>query len=100
MEMDNMKQMIQELLGGIQERMNASMEKFEEKLDYHKNRMAMLDAHHKSIMASLGQTDANTENTVPDTEMMQSAVKYQDIPNEVVTVVQVRGLRKGVGEGS
>jgi hypothetical protein len=57
--MDNIKQMIQDLLRGMEERMNGSMAKFEEKMDdYHKKRMAMLDVHHKSIMA-------NTENTVP-----------------------------------
>jgi hypothetical protein len=78
-----MKQMIQELLGGMKERMNASVAKFEEKMDdYHKKRMAMLNVHHKSIMASLGQTEANTENTVPDTEVMQSAVEHQESPWE------------------
>jgi hypothetical protein len=52
--------MIQELLGGTEERintrMNASMAKFEEKLDAcHEKRMVMLDAHHKRIMACLGE---------------------------------------------
>jgi hypothetical protein len=46
------------------------MAKFEEKMDDYRNKMDMLDAHHKSIMASLEQMEANTEKTVPDPEMM------------------------------
>jgi TolA-binding protein len=60
-----------------QEEAEARMEKFEEKMDdYCSKRMAMLDAHHRSIMASLGQTEANTEKTVPDPETIQSAEEH------------------------
>jgi hypothetical protein len=77
MEMDNMKQIIQELLGGMEERMNASMEKlleastekFEEKLDdYHKMMMAKWNTHRE------------TTEIDPDPEMMQPAVEHQEFP--------------------
>jgi hypothetical protein len=42
--------------------------------------MTMLDAHHESLMASLGLTEANTEKT--ETEMMQSVEEHQDVPSE------------------
>jgi hypothetical protein len=144
-EMENMKQMIQELLGGMEERINADrkadwdelkakmdsnqekaakhekllltnqaaqsrmeakmvsnqekaearMVKYEETMDdYCNKRMAMLDAHHKNIMASLGQTEANTEKTVLDSEMMQPVEEHQGIPKGVVAVMPVRGLRE------
>jgi hypothetical protein len=54
----------------------------------------MLDALHKSIMASLGQTEANTENTVPDPEMMQSTEEHQEICTQEFAVMPVRELRK------
>jgi hypothetical protein len=122
--MENMKQMTQELLRGMEERINANrkadrdelkaimnafqekldsiqekvearMANFEEKMDDYRNkRMAMLDAHHKSIMVSLGQTETNTEKTVPDPEMMQSAEEHRDVPSEDVIVRPVKGLRK------
>jgi hypothetical protein len=67
----------------IQEEAEARMVKFEEKMDeYHKKRMAMVDVHHKSIMACLGQMKANTEKTVVDPEMMQSAEEHQEIPTQ------------------
>jgi cell division protein YceG involved in septum cleavage len=66
-----------------QEKAEDRMAKSEKKMDdYRKKRMAMLDAHHKSIMASLGQREANTEKTVPDPEMKQFAVEYQEFPWE------------------
>jgi hypothetical protein len=61
--------------------------------DYHKKRMSMLDAHHKSIMACLGQTEA-TEKTDPDIEMMQSAEEHQEIPPEDAVVMPVGEPRK------
>jgi hypothetical protein len=67
------------------------MAKFEEKMDdYRKRRMA----HHTCIMACLVQTEANTEKTVPDSEMMQSVKEHQEVPREEVAVTPVKGLKK------
>jgi hypothetical protein len=64
------------------EQMVAFLQLFEEKM------MAMLDAHHKSSLASLGLTEANTEKTVQGPEMMQSVEEHQDIPTEDTTVAK------------
>jgi hypothetical protein len=57
---ENMKQMIQELLGGMEERINARMnanakanqEDLLARMDvYHEKRMAMFDAYEKRMMA-------------------------------------------------
>jgi hypothetical protein len=74
----------------------AKMAKFEEKMnDYNnKKRMATLDAHHKRIMACLGQMEATTEKTVPDPEMMQSVEEHQEVPREDAAVKSVKGRKK------
>jgi hypothetical protein len=53
--------------------------------------MAMLDAHHTTIMACLGQTEANTEKTVLGPEMMQSVEAHQEIPRENAVAKSVKG---------
>jgi hypothetical protein len=77
-----------------QEKAEARMAKFEEKMDYRKRRMAMLDAHHKNIMACLGQMKANTEKTAPVPEMMQSVEEHQEVPSEDAIVKSVKGRKK------
>jgi hypothetical protein len=62
------------------EQMMAFLQLFEKKM------LAMLDAHHKSLMASLGLTEANKEKTVQGPEMMQSVEEHQDIPTEDAAV--------------
>jgi hypothetical protein len=70
----------QEKMGSNQEKEEARMVKFEEKMDnYQKKRMAMLDAHHKSIEAYLGQTEANIEKIVPDPEATHSVDEHQEV---------------------
>jgi hypothetical protein len=54
----------------------------------------MLNAYHKNIMASLGLTEANTEKTVLDPEMMQSMEEHQEIPTEDAAIMPVGELRK------
>jgi hypothetical protein len=77
------------------EKAEARMSNFEEKMnDYHNKRMAMLDTHNKIIMVSFGQTEANTEKTVPDPEMMQSAEEHQEIPTEDAAIMPVGESRK------
>jgi hypothetical protein len=62
---------------------------------FEKKMMAMLDARHKSIMTSLGLTEAKTaKNIEQDSGMMQSVEEHQEIPTEDVAVMPVRGLRK------
>jgi signal transduction protein with GAF and PtsI domain len=39
---------------------------------YHEKRMAMFDAYEKRMMACIGQTEANTEETEQDPGMIQS----------------------------
>jgi hypothetical protein len=68
---------------------------FEKKWDaYHQKRMSVLDVHHKSIMACLGQKEANTEKTVLDPEMMQSVEEHQEVPREDAIVKPVKGRNK------
>jgi hypothetical protein len=38
--------------------------------------MAMVDAYHERIMACLGKTEADTEKTEPNPEMMQSTEEH------------------------
>jgi hypothetical protein len=54
----------------------------------------MFDAYEKRMMACLGQTEANTEKTEQDTEMIQSAEEHQDVPSEGVAVMPVAKSRK------
>jgi hypothetical protein len=56
--------------------------------------MAMLDAHHTTIMACLGQTEANKEKTVPDPEMMQFVEEYQEVPREDAIIKLAKGQKK------
>jgi hypothetical protein len=112
MEMDNLKQMIKEVLGGMEERMNADRKSDQLKMaadiedlltrmkearqanqellarmdGYHEKRMAMLDAHQKRIMA--------TKKTEYNPEMMQFAEEHQEILNEDVVVRPAKGLKK------
>jgi hypothetical protein len=68
--------------------MMAFLQLFEEKM------MSILDAHHKSLMASLGLTEANTEKIEQDPRMMQSVEEHQDIPTEDIAVMPVGEPRK------
>jgi hypothetical protein len=56
--------------------------------------MAMVDASHKRMMASLGKTEADTEKTEPDPGMMQSTEEYQEIPKGEAAVMPVGEPRK------
>jgi hypothetical protein len=88
-----MEKMMQRLLAKLEERMNANAIANQEDA-YHEKMMAMLDAHHKSIMACLGQTEANTEKTMPGPEMMQFVEENQEVPRKDAAVKTAKGLKK------
>jgi hypothetical protein len=53
--------------------MRANQEELLARVDaYHEKRMTMFEAYEKSIMACLGQAEANTKKTEQDPGMMQS----------------------------
>jgi uncharacterized protein YPO0396 len=91
-----MQQMFEQLLAGQTEmvaRLEKKMDAYNEKMDAcHEKVMAMLDAHRERTMACLGQMEANTEKIDPG--MMQFAEEHQDVPNEDVAVMPVKGLKK------
>jgi hypothetical protein len=61
---------------------------------FEKRMMPMLDAYHKSIMAWLQQTEANTEKIEQDPGRMQSVEEHQDVPREETAIAPVTGLKK------
>jgi hypothetical protein len=94
-----MELMMERLLAKLQERNNANAKANQEELlarmhAYHEKRMAMLDAHHKSIVASLGQMEANTKKIEQDPGMIQSVEEHQEIPTEDTAIIPVGELRK------
>jgi predicted nuclease with TOPRIM domain len=95
MEMDNRKQMIQELLGGMEERTNAKAAKQEEML-FEMN--AKMDANMTKMAAIWSELEEFMEcqtkhlmmamwNTNPEAmKIEQSVEEHQDVPSEDVIV--------------
>jgi hypothetical protein len=81
-------QQIVELLLSMQAKMETNRKA------YHEEMMAMVDAYHERIMACLGKTEADTEKTEPDPEMMQSTEKHQEITKGEAAVMLVGEPRK------
>jgi hypothetical protein len=88
--------MMQQILAQInanQEKADASMaklEKIEETMERQMKHLMMVKCNTHQEMTEID----------PDTEMMQSAEKHQDIPNNVAAGMPVRRLGSGVGSGS
>jgi hypothetical protein len=82
MEMDNLKQMIKELLEGMEKRIIASIHA------YHEKRMAMFDAYEKRMMKTCN-THIEIKKIEQDPEMMQSVEEHQDISTEDVAEMPV-----------
>jgi adenylate kinase family enzyme len=67
----------EEMLARMKEDRKANQEELLARMDsYHEKRMAMFDAYEKSIMACLGQAEANTEKIEQDPGMMQSMKEH------------------------
>jgi N-methylhydantoinase A/oxoprolinase/acetone carboxylase beta subunit len=115
--MDNMKHMIQELLGGMEERINTNQKKVEASMAklLEDKIYAKMDSYKKKAEASMATfegkmetmehemkhflpyVDQNTQNlpaakkTMPDPELMQSMEEYQEFPMGEAIVTPVKG---------
>jgi hypothetical protein len=81
-------QQIVELLLSMQAKMDANIKA------YHEEMMAMVDTYQERMMACLGKTEADTEETEPDPGMMQTTEEHQEIPKGEAAVMPVGEPRK------
>jgi hypothetical protein len=104
MEMDNLKQMIKELLGGIEERMNADRKADQEimaadKEDLLAKMKEEMKANQEELLARMDlmmatwNTHTETKKIEQDPGMMPSVEEHQDTPTEEVAVMPVKGRK-------
>jgi hypothetical protein len=96
-----MQQVLERLLAGqarMQEDIKSAHEEIKSTINAFQKKMDacienIKDAR-KERTSFHGQTEVNSQKTVPDPEMMQSTEKHQETPTENGTMMQVKGLRK------